>query len=242
MWRHASDLATGEYVVKMDDDIKFSKNFLDNCDRFFDAGKVLVQPTLVDAEGYILLSHYISSYTISAFRREFVKLFDLGFHRYSDANLVDNLVREYGGKSVFDHDSYCLHYGYPVPGGVDSTQIKYRENLTQFRDWVEDCRRKNNFKRVDLTRYFVIDSTRLTKYDEDGNWNLAKTFDGSFGTWNPPSSSEKISQLENHISQLQNHIDQLENSLSLRIGRKIPLGRQIRKMLYPNDEQNREGS
>jgi len=97
--------------------------------------------------------------------------------------------------------------------------------------------------------YFIIDSSRLTKYDEDGNWNLAKTFDGSFGTWNPPSSSEKISylqdhidQLRNHISQLENHIDQLENSLSLRIGRKIPLGRQIRKMLYPNDERNREGS
>ena len=37
--------------------------------------------------------------------------------------------------------------------------------------------------------YFVIDSTKLTRYDEDGNWNLTKTFDSSFGAWNPPSTS-----------------------------------------------------
>jgi glycosyltransferase involved in cell wall biosynthesis len=50
--------------------------------------------------------------------------------------------------------------------------------------------------------YFIIDSTKLTKYQEDGNWNLTKTFDGSFGAWNPPSADEKIWQHELSIESL----------------------------------------
>jgi glycosyltransferase involved in cell wall biosynthesis len=95
-------------------------------------------------------------------------------------------------------------------------------------------------------KYFVIDSARLTRYDEDGNWNLTKTFDGSLGAWNPPSATDKISKLESekivatdNISKLESHINQLESSLSLRIGRRIPLGRHIRKIFYPNDDLHR---
>src|SRR5208282_5400671 len=82
--------------------------------------------------------------------------------------------------------------------------------------------------------YFVIDSIKLTRYEEDGNWNLTKTFDGSFGAWNPPSASERISELENCMSKLENSMSELENSVSLRIGRSIPLGSRVRKLLIRN--------
>ena len=111
--------------------------------------------------------------------------------------------------------------------------------------------------------YFVIDSSKLTRYDEDGNWNLARTFDGSFGSWNPPSNIRPsvISKLENDIDGLQQEvrkrdhdinrlrqeldglqqevrkrdliITELENSLSLRLARRIPFGTRIRKLLVP---------
>jgi len=37
----------------------------------------------------------------------------------------------------------------------------------------------NNFKR-DI-EYFVKDSKNLTKYEENGRWNLTKKFDGTYG-------------------------------------------------------------
>jgi glycosyltransferase involved in cell wall biosynthesis len=74
--------------------------------------------------------------------------------------------------------------------------------------------------------YFVIDSSKLTHYDEDGNWNLAKTFDGYFGAWNSPSASEKIAKLQNDIMIL-------NSSLSLRLARRVPFGARIRKLLVP---------
>ncbi len=93
--------------------------------------------------------------------------------------------------------------------------------------------------------YFVIDSSKLTRYDDDGNWNLAKTFDGSFGAWNPPFGNENISKLQNDINKLMRELDglhgelrkrdlfitELNNSLALRLARRIPFGAHIRRLL-----------
>lgn len=96
--------------------------------------------------------------------------------------------------------------------------------------------------------YFVIDSSKLTRYDEDGNWNLAKTFDGSFGAWNPSSDDERITQLirENRklmetsneridrlIRENRELMEALEKSIALRLARRIPFGGKIRHLLNP---------
>lgn len=51
--------------------------------------------------------------------------------------------------------------------------------------------------------FFVIDSRKLTRYDEDGNWNLTRTFDGTYGTWIPPTLAERTSQLERQVDDIQ---------------------------------------
>ncbi|HKM76267.1 MAG TPA: hypothetical protein VJZ32_07605 [Candidatus Bathyarchaeia archaeon] len=56
------------------------------------------------------------------------------------------------------------------------------------------------------------------------------------------SADEQISELRRQISQLKSEINQLENSLSLRIGRKIPLGKQIRNLLHPIDQLSGQNS
>jgi hypothetical protein len=76
--------------------------------------------------------------------------------------------------------------------------------------------------------YFIIDSRELTRYDEDGNWNLTKTFDGSFGAWNPASDNERISQLIRENRELK---EALGNSLALRLARRVPFGKQLHHLV-----------
>jgi glycosyltransferase involved in cell wall biosynthesis len=91
----------------------------------------------------------------------------------------------------------------------------------------------NNFTRDEHN--FIIDSQQLTRYNDDGNWSLTKTFDGSFGSWNPPSNSEKTANLQRNIIELNEEIERLnekiENSCALRLARKVPFGSHIRKLL-----------
>lgn len=39
-------------------------------------------------------------------------------------------------------------------------------------------------------RYFVVDSLKLNRYDEDGRWNLERVFDPYYGGWTPPYVEE----------------------------------------------------
>lgn len=66
--------------------------------------------------------------------------------------------------------------------------------------------------------FFVIDSRRLTRYEEDSNWNLTKTFDGTFGAWNPPTDRE--------VREL------LEASIPFRLARRIPIGSRLIHQLF----------
>jgi glycosyltransferase involved in cell wall biosynthesis/uncharacterized coiled-coil protein SlyX len=71
--------------------------------------------------------------------------------------------------------------------------------------------------------YFVIDPRKLTRYDDDGNWNLTKTFDGTFGAWNPPTASERASQLEQKASEQEQKLRFLEdekNQLASEVAQK----------------------
>jgi hypothetical protein len=109
--------------------------------------------------------------------------------------------------------------------------------------------------------YFIIDRSKLTRYEEDGNWSLTKTFDGSFGTWNPPTvidqlheKGDKIREIEeelrkrdSEIAALHNRIRELEeelrkrdseitalhNTIALRLARMIPFRAHIRKLFAP---------
>jgi len=44
--------------------------------------------------------------------------------------------------------------------------------------------------------FFIIDSNKLTRYNDDGNWNLTRTFDGSFGAVKPTSIEDPSSLME----------------------------------------------
>jgi len=58
--------------------------------------------------------------------------------------------------------------------------------------------------------YFVVDSKKLTKYNEDGNWNLTKTFDTTFGTWNPPSAAQIMEELQKDVERLRANVIEKE--------------------------------
>jgi len=109
----------------------------------------------------------------------------------------------------------------------------FHERLPRFSPELHARGQNIHYDRFGTDRdYFIIDSRKLTRYDEDGNWNLTKTFDGSYGAWNPASGDERISQLIRENRELREACDkrtsQLENSLALRLARRIPFGKQIR--------------
>jgi len=102
-------------------------------------------------------------------------------------------------------------------------------------------------------RYFVIDSTKLTKYNDDGNWKLIKTFDGTFGACPPVDGAtillreenrrlladltreqlvDRISILTEQLRELERQNADLKGSVALRITKKLPFDKHARK-LFP---------
>ena len=75
--------------------------------------------------------------------------------------------------------------------------------------------------------YFVIESSKLTRYDEDGSWNLTRTFDSSFGAWNPPTANERMLQLQNDLSERDGQIAHLNAAVSERDGQIAYLQRLV---------------
>lgn len=156
MWRQAADRANGEIVIIVSDDVKLSKNFLNRCDTFFAHQETaMVQPTLVDAEGYIILNEYIRSYTVAAVGRRLIGKFNLGRHMWSDTELVETIRKHYPDRVIFDDKSYALHYGYPVKGGIDAVIKPYNQNRASFDDWVSKQRSMNNYTSIPLKGFFV---------------------------------------------------------------------------------------
>ena len=163
LWRQAADLANGEIVVKVDDDVKLSRNFLDRCDKFFDREEtVMVQPVLVDADGYVILSKYIRSYTIASLRRRLIGKFNLGTHMWCDTEFVEAIRRHYRfrrGRVIFDNESYALHYGYPGISGIDTTADNRKRNSSlkwggRFDEWVSKQKSMNNYRAINLKEIF----------------------------------------------------------------------------------------
>jgi glycosyltransferase involved in cell wall biosynthesis len=60
--------------------------------------------------------------------------------------------------------------------------------------------------------YFIIPSSKLNRYDEDGNWNFEKKIDPFFGAWKPPNSEEHLSTNE-LISKLSQQIDEASSEI-----------------------------
>lgn len=156
LWRQAAEKATGEIVIKVDDDVKLSKNFLDRCDKFFAQQEtMMVQPALVDAEGYVILSEYIRTYAIAALRRRLVGKFNLGSRRWSDIEFIETIRKRYPNNVIFDNESYALHYGYPVKGGIDALIAPYNQNRGRFDSWIIKQRAANNHKSILLDEFFI---------------------------------------------------------------------------------------
>jgi len=164
LWRQAADLANGEIVVKVDDDVKLSRNFLDRCDEFFARQEtVIVQPTLVDADGYVILSKYVRSYTIFAVRRRLVRKFNLGTHMWCDTEFVEAIRRHYRFRRhrvIFDNESYALHYGYPGKSGIDIRADNRKRDSSlkwggRFDEWISKQKSMNNYRTINLKEIFV---------------------------------------------------------------------------------------
>ena len=47
--------------------------------------------------------------------------------------------------------------------------------------------------------YFVLDTRRLTRYEEDGNWNLMRTFGGPLDFWQPESSNQRLLRMDEEL-------------------------------------------
>lgn len=163
LWRQASDLATGEIAVKVDDDVKLSRNFLDRCDDFFARQEtVMVQPALVDADGYLILSKYVRSYAIFAVRRSLVQEFNLGTHLWCDTEFVEAIRRRYRfsrRRIIFDNESYALHYGYPGKSRIDTTADNRKRESSlkwggRFDEWISKQKSINNYRTINLKEIF----------------------------------------------------------------------------------------
>jgi len=74
-------------------------------------------------------------------------------------------------------------------------------------------------------KYFVIDSNKLTEYKDDGNWNLNRTFDGTFGAGGVFSTETILlnenKNLENEIKLIHQENMRLKNSLYERLKRSF---------------------
>jgi len=62
--------------------------------------------------------------------------------------------------------------------------------------------------------YFVVDSLKLRRYEEDGRWDLERKFDPYFGAWVPPGvedhlpAKERIAVLSRRIEELSKKLDE----------------------------------
>ena len=66
-----------------------------------------------------------------------------------DGKLPDGVTRV-----IFDNESYALHYGYPVKGGVDAVITPYNEDIVWFNDWIANQRSLNSHKLICLNETF----------------------------------------------------------------------------------------
>ena len=164
LWRQAADLANGEIAVKVDDDIKLSRNFLDRCDEFFARPEtVMLQPALVDADGYVILSKYIRTYAIFAVRRELVRKFNFGSQMWCDTEFVESIrkhCRFRPRRIIFDDESYALHYGYPGISRVDRSPDNRKRDSSQkwggrFDAWIRKQKSMNNYRTISLKEVFA---------------------------------------------------------------------------------------
>ena len=100
------------------------------------------------------------------------------------------------------------------------------------------------------------------KHNDDGNWKLTKTFDGSVGAYRPPADgaaillreeskrlltsltkeqlAEQINILTEQLRELERQNTNLNGSIALQIARKLPLGKNVRKLLASNQEPLRK--
>lgn len=150
-WSDAIDASTGEFIANVDDDLKLAKDYFTQMDSWFkDPTLDMVQPTLVDAEGYIVLRKHFRSYTISAFRRTLLEDSGMDYDgrgsRWMDNNIPFVEWAWNNASVILAEQAYAVHYGYPTPHGVDSTMTPYGKELTFLEQW----RLENHYERINL--------------------------------------------------------------------------------------------
>ncbi len=68
--------------------------------------------------------------------------------------------------------------------------------------------------------YFITDSLKLNRYDEDGRWNLERTFDSLFGGWVPLNTEDHLPPKELTrvlIQKLDRKVDEREMEMERRL-------------------------
>lgn len=101
------------------------------------------------------------------------------------------------GKSVRISPTKFVMRHYKIRSYQQGIQKVFRDRLPRF-DLEE--KRKGWGVHYDCfkaeRKYFIIDSKTLTRYNEDGRWNLTRTFDGTFGAMKQPSIIDPSAMIE----------------------------------------------
>jgi len=150
-WSDAIDASSGEFIVNVDDDLKLATDYLTTADHFFaDSTLQMIQPTLLDAEGYVCLRKHYRSYTISVFRRILIEELGMDYDgrgsRWPENNIPFVEATWEKASVAVAMNMYAVHYGYPTHHGIDSTIAPYGNRL----DFLEEWRKENNYERISL--------------------------------------------------------------------------------------------
>jgi len=154
MWRQAADTANGEWAVFVADDTLLSRNFFYRADQMIRSDTKVFQSSLLDPQGYIVCGEYFRSFTVSAVRRRLVYEYNLTSDLHSLTRWLDEIRKACDPSNpneyIFDSESFCLHLGYPIEGGV-SPVISQWDSAS----WISSQRLKFGNRKINIKDNFV---------------------------------------------------------------------------------------
>jgi len=153
MWRQAADNADGDWMVFVSDDTMLSKNIFNRADKMMNKATKVFQPSLLDPQGYVVCGEYFRSYTISVVRRKLVYEFNLTSDLHALTAWLDEIRNSCNKNNpdeyIFDTESFCLHLGYPIDGGVPPVIAQWDVG-----SWIAAQRIKFGNRRIDIDENF----------------------------------------------------------------------------------------
>ncbi len=116
MWRPAAEVARGEWIVIVADDMLLSNNLFDRANQNVQGETKVFQPTLLDPQGYVVCGEYFRTYTCAIVRRKLVFDFDLTSELWCDAKWLHRIRKSCdlsNARVFFRHRVVLLALGLP---------------------------------------------------------------------------------------------------------------------------------